>query len=255
MGQNDYRPAEYWNAVAVAIQQRHGKNIVAGDDDPYYLYKRKKFLRLLHELPLQNRNVLEIGCGPGGNLVEVMQHNPKKLYAVDISDKMIAIAKQSTAGKADIVKTNGADLPFEDRQFDLTFSSTVLQHITGEDILEKLVGEICRVSSKDVYIFERIEKKKKMSVSNVGRTIPEYERLFAANGFVLEEKKFLHLHWSRLACGGIRKVFNNKNRREGEKGSAIAAVLEKLSLLVTKPLDKIFPVNSDTAMMHFARKN
>lgn len=75
-----YHPEPYWSAVATRIKARSGKNVVAGDDEPYYRYKRDKFLKMLSSVDFKDKSVLEVGCGPGGNLEFIDQLMPKRLY-------------------------------------------------------------------------------------------------------------------------------------------------------------------------------
>ncbi len=89
----DYNPEIYWSEVATRIKSREGKNVIAGDDEPFYRYKRKKFLKMLNSVDFQNKTVLELGCGPGGNLQEVWRKSPKRLVGTDISDAMINLSK------------------------------------------------------------------------------------------------------------------------------------------------------------------
>ena len=44
---SEYHPEPYWSDVAKRIKARKGKNVIAGDDEPYYRYKRERFLDLL----------------------------------------------------------------------------------------------------------------------------------------------------------------------------------------------------------------
>src|SRR5690606_32545310 len=123
-----YHPEEYWTTVAKRIKSReNGKNVIAGDDEPYYRYKRERFLELLHSIDFSNKSVLEVGCGPGGNLLEVLRHKPRKLVGVDISNEMVALAKDKLPAEVDIIKINGTKLPFDDNSFEMIFTATVLQ--------------------------------------------------------------------------------------------------------------------------------
>ncbi|HZV43771.1 MAG TPA: methyltransferase domain-containing protein, partial [Saprospiraceae bacterium] len=151
-----YHPEPYWSDVAKRIKSRSGKNVIAGDDEPYYRYKRKQFLALLKEVDFKGKNVLEIGSGPGGNLKELLSLSPAKLTGADISNDMIELAKSNLPESVSLVKTNGTTLPFADRSFDYVFTATVLQHNTDEQMLEQLINEICRVSAEQVFIFESI---------------------------------------------------------------------------------------------------
>ena len=41
----NYVPEKYWSKVAQEIAKRSNGNIIAGDDEPFYYYKRKQFLK------------------------------------------------------------------------------------------------------------------------------------------------------------------------------------------------------------------
>ena len=125
---NSYHPEKYWSEVSELIKQRNDDNVIAGDDEPYYRYKRNRFLEMLSTIDFNNKNVLEVGCGPGGNLIEVLKKNPKNLQAVDISENMVKLATKNTLGKVAIHKINGTKFPFDDKTFDIIFTATVLQH-------------------------------------------------------------------------------------------------------------------------------
>jgi ubiquinone/menaquinone biosynthesis C-methylase UbiE len=93
-----YHPEKYWTEVGQRIQERdQGENVIAGDDEPYYRYKRERFLSMLKTVDVSNKSVLEIGCGPGGNLLELLQTNVKSLAGVDISQQMVNLAKKKAS--------------------------------------------------------------------------------------------------------------------------------------------------------------
>lgn len=252
---NLYSPEPYWNAVAERIKKRGTNNILAGDEGPYYQYKRNSFLELLFNISFENKTVLELGSGPGGNLMEVYSFNPKELFGTDISQAMIDIAQQAFGvKKITLVKTDGWKLAFPDLKFNISFTSTVLQHVTDEAMLNKLVAELCRVTGDSIYIFERTERIKRGNESNTGRTIKDYETLFNKNGFFLQEIKFLKTGCSKFVCGAIRKLFNPRSRKEGEQETKLAVILQKFALLFTKPIDKVFRIKGDLTMLNLTRK-
>jgi ubiquinone/menaquinone biosynthesis C-methylase UbiE len=251
---NSYDRESYWNEVADNITSRKDLRIIAGDDEPYYRYKRKKFLELLNTLPFQGKTVLEIGSGPGGNLDFIYQKGAAKITGVDISAQMIALSKSFLAGKnIELIRINGQELPFENNAFDIVFTSTVLQHNTNEQQLIQLVGEICRVSKKEVYLFERIESRIKGHDTNLGRPVNYYAEIFRKNGFDLKRKKSLPIQASYVVSGLIRKVFNSSSRKEGEPLTKISVILENISLPITSVLDKIIPSRRDVTLLLFEK--
>jgi 2-polyprenyl-3-methyl-5-hydroxy-6-metoxy-1,4-benzoquinol methylase len=249
-----YIPELYWDEVARQINRREGANLVAGDDEPYYRYKRNKFLELLHSIDFAGKKILEVGSGPGGNLIEIYKQNPAELYGADISDEMITLAKKNTVNSGiNILKINGSELPFDDRHFDIVITATVLQHITDEKVVQTLIKNMCRATESDIYIFERIEQKRMEAATNTGRTVNEYTAIFAANGFFLQTTRYAHIHISYAVCGMARKIFNRGSRREAERVSRFSAGVQKAILPVTKQLDKLFRQKRDLAMLHFKR--
>jgi len=249
-----YNIADYWDDVAENIKQRDINSLLAGDDEPYYKYKRKLFLKLLNSISFENKKVLEIGSGPGGNLNYLSTKNCKEITGVDVSFKMVELSKKNLQNNnIRVLKTDGVSLPFDDNYFDLVFTSTVLQHNTDEKILKFLINSICRTSNAEVIIFERIEKKIKGHESNLGRPVKYYSELFKENGFVLTSTRFLPIQASYYLCGLFRKLFNRKSRKEGEPVSKITRILELTFLPVTRIIDKFIPSNRDLCMLYFKK--
>ncbi len=251
---SNYHPEPYWNDVAKRIATRSSSKEIAGDNEPYYRYKRQQFLKLLHNISFTDKAVLEIGCGPGGNLIEIYNQHPKALHGVDISEAMIALANETVSGKnIRVQKTNGESLPFADDTFDISFTSTVLQHITDEQMLHKTIAEISRVTAGNVYIFERIENRLSGNALCAGRPVAYYETLFSKHRFTLVETTFLNIHASYFVSGAIRKLFNNRRKNEGEPVSATVHLLQNALLPITRIIDPVLKMKRELAMLHFRR--
>lgn len=79
-------------------------------------------------------NVLEIGCGTGKN-TEWFVETAKEVTAIDLSDEMLARAKEkNTSGKVQF-KQADITLPwtFVDKQYDIVSFSLVLEHVHNLD--------------------------------------------------------------------------------------------------------------------------
>lgn len=250
----NYQPESYWSTIGKRIKERSANNVIAGDDEPFYHYKRKKFLALLHEVDFRDKKVAEIGCGPGGNLVEILKKSPSKLVGFDISQQMIDLAKEKLPATVQLIKTEGTTLPVEDKTFDIVFSATVLQHNTDRAMLEKLIREMARVSASKVYMFERIESDFKGDELCEGRPVSYYANIMKSCGFNLKSTTFINIGASYYVSGAIRKVLNPRHREEGERISKISELLQKLTLPVTKLIDKIYKPARDLARLEFERE-
>ena len=254
MKNEKYHPEKYWTEVGARIESRdNGKNVIAGDDEPFYRYKRKRFLDLLHSVDVANKSVLEVGSGPGGNLLELSKKDLSKLAGVDISDQMISLARKKVPSNVTVYKTDGTKLDFEDNAFDIIFTATVLQHNTDEKMLKQLINEICRVSGNKVYLFERIENEIKGDDLCLGRPVSYYSQLMSENGFRLISKEPINIRVSYYVSGAIRKLLNPNTRQEGEPLNGISLFLQNISLPITKVLDKIFTSNKDVTKLEFEK--
>lgn len=250
----DYHPEAYWSEVAERIEQRGDGNVVAGDDTPYYRYKRKRFLEMLSSVTLEGKKVMEIGHGPGGNLAEIVKRSPAELHGVDISDNMIQLAKQNLAKHSiQFYKTDGVTIGYPDASMDVVFSATVLQHNSDEVMMTKMLKEMLRVSGDKVVIFERIEKTLKGDDLCVGRPASYYEKIANESGYKLVEEEYINIQISYFVCGVIRKVFNPGSRKEGESLNGFSIFLQKATLPITKVLDKIFTAKRDLGKLVFQR--
>jgi SAM-dependent methyltransferase len=248
-----YHPEPYWSDVAKRIKARKGKNVIAGDDEPYYRYKRERFLSLLNEVDFKGKTVLEIGSGPGGNLKALLTKSPKSLTGVDISPDMVELAKSILPPEVDIIKVNGTQLPFEDRSFDYVFTATVLQHNTDEVMLKQLMAELCRVAGEKVFLFERIEDEITGDELCYGRPVSYYEAICKQHGFELASAKWINIRTSYYVSGAIRKGLNPKTRVEGEPLNGISNFLQNVTIPITRQLDKIFTSRKDVARLEFRR--
>jgi ubiquinone/menaquinone biosynthesis C-methylase UbiE len=255
MSNSSYHPESYWTEVGSRIKAReNGKNVIAGDDEPYYRYKRKKFLELLNEVHFEGKRVLEVGCGPGGNLAEIVKAKPKRLVGVDISAQMVELSAEKLGEGAEVIKINGTSIPFGDRTFDIVFTATVLQHNTDEEMLRQIMGEICRVSSDRVYLFERIENEIKGDALCLGRPVDYYSGIMATHGFQLASTRFINIRSSYYVSGAIRKLLNPANRQEGEPLNGISVALQKLTLPITRQVDKLHRSDKDICRLEYTQR-
>jgi ubiquinone/menaquinone biosynthesis C-methylase UbiE len=251
---SEYHPEPYWSEVAKRIESRKGENVIAGDDEPFYRYKRRRFLKMLTAVDFTGKSILEIGSGPGGNLKEIWTKKPSRLVGADISEDMISLSKSHLNSDIELVKIDGTSLPFQNKEFDCVFTATVLQHNTNEEMLKKIMEELCRVSQEKVFLFERIEPKIKGDDLCYGRPVSYYEEICNQYDFELQSKCFINIRASYFISGIIRKVFGRKGRIEGESYRKSVILFQKITLPITQLLDKVFISKKDVARLEFKRK-
>lgn len=255
MANKNYHPEEYWTEVGKRIEQReNGKNVIAGDDEPFYRYKRERFLELLHSVDFTGKKVLELGSGPGGNLLDISKkHQPTLLTGVDISAQMVSLAKKKLPKEVNVIKIDGAHIPFDDNYFDIVFTATVLQHNTDENMLNTIMAELARVSGDRVILFERIESTIKGDELCYGRPVSYYNEIMSSHGYELVKTKPINIRSSYYVSGAIRKGLNSSARKEGEPLNGVSVLLQNISLPFTKILDKIFTSKKDVHKLEFKK--
>ena len=258
---NAYDPERYWSRVALEIAGR-GPNVIAGDDNPYYRYKREKFLsRFLDAIDFDAKVVLELGCGPGGNLRHILKHRrPRQVLGVDLSQPMLDLARETLREhqSAELIKTDGSTIPCPDQIADIAFTVTVLQHNTDPAAFDRVVRELCRVVRSEIVVMEDIGAGRRVRTqgSFLARPVEVYEQAFRASGFELVSVAFLGTWasrwWHRLAYGLYRMIVA-RGRREGEALPQWLIRLLQTLMPMTKQLDRWIPEKRDLARLVFRR--
>ena len=94
------------------------------------------------------RTALDVGCGAGGDVVEMARLMPDgtEVSGLDTSETMIAEARRRAASLGTRVSLrlgDAADLPYQDQVFDICRAATVLQHVPDP---ARVVREMARVT-------------------------------------------------------------------------------------------------------------
>jgi ubiquinone/menaquinone biosynthesis C-methylase UbiE len=90
-------------------------------------------------------SVLEIACGPGYLCIELAKAGRFKVFGLDISNDLVAIARAnaSQAGvHVEFLQGNASAIPFPDEHFDLVFCSWAIKNFKEP---ERVLKEACRV--------------------------------------------------------------------------------------------------------------
>lgn len=119
--------------------------------------KHRAEMRLLDNafalVPKQDR-VLDVPCG-GGRVTIHLAENGYKLRAADLSDAMIAIARENIAKaglKTTVEKQDVEKLTLAECGVDTIVSFRLFHHFPNVQIRERVVNELCRVAAKTVVL-------------------------------------------------------------------------------------------------------
>ena len=103
-------------------------------------YLEIKRLRRFSSLP-PNKTILEIGCGSGNGSKSIKKHfQTKRIYAIDLDERMINIAKRRNADDSITFEVQDAtNLKYKNGSFDAVFVLGVLHHLPNwKDCLKEL---------------------------------------------------------------------------------------------------------------------
>ena len=86
------------------------------------------------------KSVLDLGCGYGHNCLEFVQNGAAKVVGVDISEKMLAVAKAESADeKITYLNMSMTDVEMLGEKFDLIYSSLAFHYVENFDLFAKMM--------------------------------------------------------------------------------------------------------------------
>lgn len=251
---SEYTPDSYWEEVAgyVAVRDRDS-GFIAGDDTEFYRRKRAFFLeQMLAPATEGIQQILEVGCGPGGNLAWLADRG-KRVAGVDISPGMLARARE-TLPDIPLTLVSGQRLPFADQSFESVMTATVLQHNSASSA-NTLIAELARVAAEEVLLFEDTAW---ISIrdhrSHWLRTPSWYIERMSAVGYELEVLKRLPIAAQEIAAG-LARALSADDHQEGKHVSARRRRIESALCGIGRLLDAVLPASAGLTRMSFRRRH
>lgn len=104
---------------------------------------------------LNNKTVLDLGCGYGWHCIYAMEQGANKAVGVDISQKMLDVAKEKTTFKqVDYICAAMEDFDVEAESFDVVISSLALHYIAD---FNAVADKVYRCLKKGGYFVFSVE--------------------------------------------------------------------------------------------------
>jgi ubiquinone/menaquinone biosynthesis C-methylase UbiE len=115
--------------------------------------RERKLLQVLRGLgldPLDDKTVLDVGCGAGSLLRDFLdwEARPEHLHGIDLLEERVREAK-ALGPHLRIFQGDAEHLPFRDRSFDVVLQSTVFTSILDENAKRRIAQEMQRVVRDD----------------------------------------------------------------------------------------------------------
>ena len=106
-------------------------------------------LRREHMLPLGSREILDVGCGTGSLLLQLLVNgaDPDKLHGVDLLEERTTRA-QCLSPNLDFCCTDAQQLPYDSDAFDIIIQCTVFTSVLDDMVKQRMAREMLRVLRK-----------------------------------------------------------------------------------------------------------
>lgn len=144
---------------SVKVVERYARRAQLGQDDRYSMLNPSVWLgvqerqRVLIQLLRQHANnsldqlrVLEVGCGSGGNLLELLRmgFDPENLCANELLPERVAVAQKNLPAAIKLHIGDATQVEFSENSFDIVYQSTVFSSLLDENFQHKLADQMWR---------------------------------------------------------------------------------------------------------------
>jgi len=105
--------------------------------------RERKLIKLLTPYaPLNEKKIIEIGCGPGDKILQLIQlgFNPKNITANELLPGEIIKTKERLPASVTILEGDASSIQFSEPEFDFVYQSTVFSSILDNSFQKKLAS-------------------------------------------------------------------------------------------------------------------
>lgn len=135
-----------------AIRERYARRKLFYDPlDAYRYMSYQEQRRALIEwvrwaglAPVQDKRLLEVGCGSGDNLLQLLTlgFQPENLVGNELLEERVIRARRMLPAGIPIVRGDASKLELDRQSFDIVFQSTVFTSILDDDFQNKLAAHM-----------------------------------------------------------------------------------------------------------------
>lgn len=155
------KPAEDQNEFWSNFSEKYHETLYRDVKEyPSLIVRHNYILNLIDAEKKDYKKVLDIGCGPGEMLIDLMKRG-YSVSGIDISEGMIAVAKDNIStkmpgGEFDLKIGDIEKLDIKDESFDVVICAGVIEYLGKDD---KALSELNRVLKKDGVLIITVRNK------------------------------------------------------------------------------------------------
>jgi len=144
-------------------------------------YDKKRFTTpqgiIFNKLEMENLNnalscvqkssrILEVGCGTGRFILEILKKGYKKIYGLDPSYFMLQQTrlKINYSNNVNLFQAVGSELPYKDGVFDFVYLIRILNQVGSKQYALNIIHEVLRVCSQRGIILLEFVNSKSLSI-------------------------------------------------------------------------------------------
>ncbi|MBW1749674.1 MAG: methyltransferase domain-containing protein [Deltaproteobacteria bacterium] len=152
--------------------------------------------KILQHDSLENRRVLEVGCGDG-RITALLAGKPKELIAIDPDENKVNEAQEKVTG-VDFQVGSGEDLKFSDKFFDVVIFTLSLHHQDSRGA----IGEARRVLKDDgvILVIEPIEEgevEQLFALFNDEKEVKlQAQKAINESGLIIKRSEIFNAEWT-----------------------------------------------------------
>jgi SAM-dependent methyltransferase len=144
---------------ADAVRARYARRAKTGPDARYRMLnpavwqsvqeRQRAVLRLFDRVApaeLSQLRLLEVGCGAGGNLLELLRFgfDAANLTGIELLDERHAQARHALPAALDLIHADATEAPLADASFDIVMQSTVFSSLLDNAFQQRLADAMWR---------------------------------------------------------------------------------------------------------------
>lgn len=180
--------------------------------DAYNNLKNGVYTRMCDEInvPIKNKKILDIGCGPGEWLTAISAYSPLMTVGSDLDDRWLKFVsnKFKKSEKIHLIRLDACYLPFKNNSFDIVITYLIMPYVKDDDLFIKDIARVLKERGRLLIGLHGIGYPLKRIVYGRGR-ISAMKSIFSTISYKIFKKKIHNDTFQSVKS--VIKLLNNYN--------------------------------------------